>query len=134
MQIDLSFARWKALTGLLQDEDDTYDAVIGRLLGGEVVPAVQPSTDHPEGSRSGVTYKGVFLPNGTKLSATYKGQRYYASISESKWIDNSTGQVRSSPSQAAYAITGGAINGWLFWSVKRPQDPEWQSLNKLRWI
>jgi hypothetical protein len=42
------------------------------------------------------------------------------------------GQTFSSPSAAAFAITQSGINGWWFWSVKRPSDPAWLQLRKLR--
>jgi hypothetical protein len=132
MQIDVSFERWKQLTALLQSENDTYDEAIGRLLGETAHTASVVEASKATGEPQGVYYKDLFLPNGTKLRATYKGRTYFGSILDGQWIDNSTGQPRSSPSQAAYSITGGNVNGWLFWLVKRPHDADWQSLNVLR--
>lgn len=131
MQIDISFETWKTLTHHLFDENDSYDAVINRLLseGGQPesdrkVPSVAP--------RSGAVFKGVFLPDGTELRATHRGKTYLAQIVDGQWIDSDSGERRTSPSQAAATITQGGVNGWLFWLVKRPQDGTWGSLNELR--
>ena len=133
VDVNLSFERWKALTLLLEDENDSYDALIGRLIKGQSRAGnddAQECATRPH--RSGAYYKGVFLPDGTDLRAKYKGKLYYATIADGQWVDVGTGEIRSSPSQAAYSITGGNVNGWLFWLVKRPEDSTWQSLNRLR--
>ncbi|WP_162806542.1 DUF4357 domain-containing protein [Sphingosinicella terrae] len=138
MQIDVSFGIWKALTALLIDENDTYSAVVERLLAGagttpmDSSPRTRSATHFHMDAGAGALFKGVFLPNGTELRATYKGKTYSALISDSQWIDLSTGTSRSSPSQAAYSITGRNVNGWLFWLVRRPDDEDWRSLNSLR--
>ncbi len=139
MQVDVEFQTWKTLTGLLRDENDTYDAVIQRLLGGEPRSAI---VVRPVGGNAGVRpalrgcegayFKNVFLPDGTEMRATHKGKTYFAKISGSEWIDQTTGEKRSSPSQAAYFITNNHVNGWLFWLVRRPGDEVWHSLNALR--
>lgn len=135
MQIDLEFRTWKRLTALLADEKDTYDAVITRLLSSEGergAADVDPAPVEEGGHRTGAYFKEVFLPHGTALRATHKGKTYFANISGSEWIDETTGEKRSSPSQAAYFITNNHVNGWLFWLVKRPGDTVWHSLNALR--
>lgn len=138
MQIDVEFSTWKQLTGLLEDEGDSYDAVIRRLLTAGPGNAAPPRLgDPPEAAppmepREGAYFKDVFLPDGTEMRATHRGKTYFAKISGSEWIDGTTGQRRNSPSQAAYFITNNHVNGWLFWSVKRPNDEAWHSLNALR--
>ena len=134
MQIEVSFDRWKQLNALLRDEDDSHDAVIERLLASHApndLQAIPPPTILLDGG-SGAYFKEVFLPNGTELRATYKGKTYFARIIESQWVDSTTGRTRTSPSQAAYSITGKNVNGWLFWVVKRPEDQDWRTLNALR--
>ena len=134
MQIDAGFETWKKLTALLRDENDTYDAVLQRLLRGETASAASPAAAANEQPprAAGAFFKDVLLPDGTELRATYKGKTYFAKISGSEWIDGLTGERRSSPSQAAYFITNNHVNGWLFWLVKRPGDQVWHSLNALR--
>jgi hypothetical protein len=137
MQVDLDFRTWKRLTALLVDERDTYDAVISRLLSSEEKALIATTDTDPEpleaGARpTGAYFKEVFLPDGTALRATHKGKTYFAKISGSEWIDEASGEKRSSPSQAAYFITNNHVNGWLFWLVRRPEDSVWHSLNALR--
>jgi hypothetical protein len=142
MNFDISFENWKALTALLTDENDTYDNVISRLLpkktlfalaSTSIKPAIgYASTTNDTDNSGGAYYKNVFLPNGTDIRADYKGETYFSKISDRKWIDCKTGEERTSPSQAAYSITGSGVNGWLFWLVKRPQDSQWISLDSLR--
>jgi hypothetical protein len=134
VQVEISFETWKRLTSLLESENDTHDGVINRLLGstGASRTSTSPRSHSPEARAAGAYFKDVFLPDGTELRATHKGKTYFANISGSEWIDRSTGERRSSPSQAAYFITNNHVNGWLFWLVKRPGDAVWHSLNALR--
>lgn len=135
MQIDVSFGTWQRLTAHLLDENDSYEAVIIRLLDGKSEEASLKFPDpiaHEACSEVGAIYKGVFLPHGTSLRANYKGKTFYGEIQGSDWIDLESGERRSSPSQAAYSITRSGVNGWLFWMVRRPNDGQWRSLNDLR--
>jgi len=130
MQIEISFQNWQRLTNLLESERDSYDMVIERLVADRMAkmrtrPMVQRGA--PE-----LTIKGVSLPNGTILRATFKGKSYFAEILEGRWFDRETGASRNSPSQAAMAITGTVTNGWLFWEVRRPEDNDWVPLGELR--
>lgn len=135
MNVEVCFSTWQRLTALLQSEDDSYDAVIERLI----VDSRNRSSDDEHAERRslgahhiGAAFKGVFLPEGTRLRATHRGKTYFASISGSRWIDDASGETRTSPSHAASKITGGSLNGWLFWLAKRPGDAEWHSLAALR--
>jgi hypothetical protein len=134
VQIDIGFETWKRLTGLLESENDTHDAVINRLLDTIDVQGqwTSRSVCPPQTKGAGAYFKEVFLPDGTELRATHKGKTFFAKISGSEWIDQATGARRSSPSQAAYYITNNHVNGWLFWLVRRPGDEGWNSLNALR--
>jgi hypothetical protein len=124
VNIDIDFDVFKALTNRRSSESVTYNDVLREMLG------LPSATASPQASGDGWTWKGVTLPNGTELRAEYKGQAYFAKIEGGKWMQN--GKPRSSPSAAAYAITQSGINGWWFWSVKRPGDVIWVPLGKLR--
>lgn len=131
MQIDVNFQNWQRLTGLLENERDTLDKVIERLLADHAALSTR------RGNRGGhiaheLAWKGVSLPNGTLLRATFKGKTYFAEIIEGRWFDRESGARRTSPSQAARMITGCASNGWLFWDVQRPGDNGWMRLASLR--
>jgi hypothetical protein len=124
MNIEIDFEVFKALTNRRTTESTTYNDVLRDVLE---LP-INPATDQP--SSEGWTWKGVTLPNGTELKAEYKGQAYFAKIEDGQWMQD--GESRSSPSAAAFAITESGINGWWFWSVKRPNDMAWAPLGKLR--
>lgn len=79
----------------------------------------------------GVWYNGVHLPEGTSLKATYKGAQYEATIRGGKWV-GLDGVVRSSPSDAASAISNTNVNGWRFWHALIPGSAEWIRLDELR--
>lgn len=142
MQIEIDFEVFKALTARLQDERDTYNETIRRLLS---LPAsdldAEPETFEAAGiagqvrgllgSSTGVWYSNVFFPEGTVFRASYKGQTHYASIRGGVWVD-ADGLSRTSPSHAASAISGTNVNGWRFWFVRRPSDEDWQRMDALR--
>lgn len=59
------------------------------------------------------------LGEGQKLTARFKGKEYHAEVvkqEDGKFIVRSNRKDYTSLSTAARAITGGAINGWAFWS------------------
>jgi hypothetical protein len=79
---------------------------------------------------TGFSARGIFLPNGTVLRATYKQKEFRSTIERGKWVDVD-GNPHSSPSAAAKHITGTNVNGLRFWHVKRPTDAEWRRLELL---
>ncbi len=74
--------------------------------------------------------KGVILPEGTELRTTYKGKVHQASVKRGAIVYD--GQPYRSPSAAGGAVTGTAINGWVFWEARRPGDVAWRRLDTLR--
>ena len=123
--IEIDFDVYKQLTNRRHSENFSYNDVLRELLG------LPPKKTEDTAAASIVwTWKRVELPDGTELRADYKGRVYYAKIENGKWMQD--GVAQSSPSAAAHAITQSGVNGWWFWSVKRPDDSEWQPLNNLR--
>jgi hypothetical protein len=142
MQIDIDFEVFKALTARLVSEADTYNEVIRRLLSlpatevtlrvGEFDTPGQPAVlQGLLGQTGGVWFSNVFFPDGTIFRATYKGRTHRARIHNSQWIDE-LGIVRTSPSDAASAISNTNVNGWRFWFVRRPQDEDWARMDTLK--
>ena len=131
MQIDVSFQNWQRLTGLLENERDSIDKVIERLIADHASLASRRGPRHAQVAHE-LAWKGISLPNGTLLRATFKGKSYFAEIIEGRWFDRESGARRNSPSQAAKVITGSATNGWLFWEIQRPGDKGWTRLDTLR--
>lgn len=141
MQIEIDFEVFKALTVRRENEADSYNNVVRRLLElpveSDEVKDAEMLFGHPLSAETrarigyGVWFGAVHLPEATKLRATYKGTTYWAEISDGKWIDDQ-GNTRRSPSDAAGAISGTNVNGWRFWHVQRPGDPEWRRLEELK--
>lgn len=139
--IEIDFEVFKGLTAELQSELDTYNGVIRRMLKlpdpdasalpGEIDVPGLPAIATNANQTSGIWLSNVFLPNGTLLRATYKGRTHRAQISNSQWVDE-LGQVRTSPSDAASAISKTNVNGWRFWFVRRPYDDDWQRMDALK--
>jgi hypothetical protein len=141
-QITVDFEVWKALIARLESESDSYNEVIRRLLSlpasenrtmpGEIdTPGIPDAFSLPSGEVKGVWFSNVFFPDNTQFRATYKGRSHRAQIQNSQWIDE-FGQQRTSPSDAASAISRTNVNGWRFWFVRRPFDEDWQRLDALR--
>lgn len=130
MQIEVSFPIWQRLTALLENERDTLDRVIERLI--RDASAAPRAAIAPARAAGELAWKGAVLPNATLLRATFKGKTYFAEVVDGRWFDRESGLRRTSPSQAARAITGTAANGWLFWEARLPGSDEWIRLAALR--
>jgi hypothetical protein len=122
--IDVDFEVYKALTARRETESVTYNMVVRRLLG--LDPRVAPAPQ-----RQGMSMKGVYFPEGTQFRVTYKGKSYEASVKNGTWV-GADGITQPSPSRAARAITGNNVNGWRFWSAKRPGETRWRRLDDCR--
>ena len=144
-QIEIDFEVWKALTARREHERHTYNDVLRSLLALDSVqePAIDPdsplgqisairdnmaSTMTLFGPKNGFVSRDLFLPDGTKLRATYKGIQYYGKIENRQWLDEN-GRKQLSPSAAAKAITGNNVNGLRFWEAMRPTDSGWRRLD-----
>jgi hypothetical protein len=142
MQIPIDFDVFQGLIARMNGPHEDYNEVIRRLLGlpdsaagflpGEAdTPGMPVVTNALSSQSGGVWFSNVYFPNNTQFRATYKGRTYRAWINESKWIDE-LGNIRTSPSDAASAISGNNVNGWRFWFVRRPQDEDWQRMDALK--
>lgn len=142
MQIEIDFEVFKELTARLESEADSYNEVIRRLLNLSATevrsalsdldtPGVPAVIQGLGGQTSGAWFSNVFFPDGTIFRATYKGRTHRAQIRNSQWIDEN-GFQRSSPSDAASAISQTNVNGWKFWFARRPFDEDWHRMDVLR--
>lgn len=156
MQVDIDFDIFQKLTLLRRDESDSYSDVIRRLLAPPEsqknarnalsgvlndqlvenalgVLAKTPTTQRNALADygSGAWFDNTHFPEGTKFRARYKGELHQAEIQNGSWVGDD-GVKRTSPSAAASSISNTNVNGWRFWSVKRPQDDEWQLMDALR--
>jgi hypothetical protein len=155
VQIEIDFEVFKSLTNLRLTEADSYNAVIRRLLNlpnstprnalsgleGPQANALAPfaSTQRVQDSVpnalltaiGGAWFGNTHFPEGTLFRATYKGQTFSAEVKNGLWIGQD-GITRTSPSEAAGAISGTNVNGWRFWHAKRPGDPSWKRMDEFK--
>ena len=124
--IEIDFEVFKALTARRSTEEVSENDVLRQLL--RLPPQTTPRPDNP-GPDDWVT-KGVRLPAGTELRATYKGQAHMARVSGAALVLNN--QRFNSPSAAAMSITGNPVNGWTFWECRLPGRGRWMSMKELR--
>ncbi len=125
-QIEVDFDVWKALTAKRTNASHDYNDVLRDMLGLPI--SEKPDADVASTVALGKRLGGRFLPNGSKMRATYKGALHFAEITEGQLRGNG-GQVFSSASAAARAVTGTNVNGLTFWDFKRPGDSDWRKLS-----
>lgn len=126
--IEVDFDVFKALTARRATEDVTENDVLRQLLRLPARGSPMMTSNSP-GPEDWVT-KGVRLPVGTELRATYKGQTYLARVSSGALVYDS--KRFNSPSAAAMSITGNPVNGWTFWECRLPGQGRWTPLKELR--
>ena len=121
--IEIDFEVFKALTARRTTESVTYNDVIRSLLGLNATSAT---------TRPGAiwVYKDVAVPVGTRFRAHYKGQTHHGEIEPRGLVVE--GVLRSSPSDAAKAITNTNVNGWTFWECQLPGSSRWRAISSLR--
>jgi hypothetical protein len=126
--IQVDFEVFKALTARRPSENITENDVLRELLG--LKHGMRTAGSTPTASSDDWITKGVRVPAGTELRATYKGQTYLARIDRGALVFD--GQRFDSPSPAAMKITGTRVNGWTFWQCRLPGQTKWQMLKALR--
>jgi hypothetical protein len=126
--IEVDFDVFKALTARRPTEEFTENDVLRQLLH---LPARSSTIPQPEAARpEDWIIKGVRLPAGTELRATYKGRTYLARVAGGALVFN--GERFDSPSAAAMSITHNPVNGWIFWECRLPGRGQWLRLRDLR--
>ena len=126
--IEVDFDVYKAIIARRPSEDVSNNDVLRQLfhLGPRSLASDKVARPDPG---DWIT-KGVRLPAGTELRATYKGKTYLARVAAGALQLN--GESFGSVSAAAVHITGNPVNGWKFWQVRLPGHSGWKSLDGLR--
>jgi negative regulator of replication initiation len=126
--IEIDFDVFKAITSRRTSESITPNDVLRELFGLKKQEQPPPSLEE-KGKTPWIT-KGITFPHGTEFRATHKGKIYYAVVQEGALLLD--GKKYYSSSNAAGAITGNAVNGWIFWECKLPGSQEWKLIKLLR--
>ena len=134
--IEIDFEVFKKLTALRETEAVTYIDVLRKLLGINST-APSPASARVEIQPFGIPYtpgawttKGVTFPADTEFRASYKGEIISGRVEAGALAVN--GERFESPSAAAVAVTGTAVNGWIFWECRKPGSTTWQMIKSLR--
>lgn len=134
IEIDIEVHRFleSRRTAFAQTHND-----ILRSLAGLPVLVAQSNGTTPDVT-GGWSWKGVTLPNGTKLRMNYNGQTHTGEIRQGAW--HVGGAIYRTPSAAAGGVArskSGApvsLDGWEYWEVCPPENNEWIRINELREI
>lgn len=124
--INVDFEVFKELTARRQTEEMTENDVLREFfkLKKQVANKAPKSIGVPW------AVKGVSFPAGTEFRASYKGRQFTGVVTDGALIVD--GKKFSSPSAAAVAITGSAVNGWRFWECRFPESAAWKSADDFR--
>lgn len=109
-----------------------------RVLAGlkPVAPVSSNGSDSSSNEQGAWSWKGVSLPNGTKLRMSYNGQTHTGEIMQGAW--HVGGAIYRTPSAAAGGVARSkkgapvSLDGWGYWEVKTPDSDRWIQIDKLR--
>jgi len=110
----------------------THNDILRDWAGFKPVTSSPPNgADH-----GGWSWKGVTLPNGTKLRMSYNGQTHTGEIVQGGWQVG--GAIYRTPSAAAGGVARSkkgapvSLDGWGYWQIKKPDSDRWVQIDKLR--
>jgi hypothetical protein len=109
----------------------THNNILRELAGLKPMSIANAVSD--QGSWS---WKGVTLPNGTRLRMSYNGQTHTGEIAQGAW--HVGGAIYGTPSAAAGGVArskkGASVHldGWGYWEIKKPDSDRWVPIDKLR--
>lgn len=131
--IEIDFDVHKLIENERRSFEETANAALRRLLG---LPERTARVGKPISQRRSWVDKGVTLPHGTEVRMDYSGRSYVGQIIDGEWV---VGQERfDSPSGAASGIAltkkgnRTKLDGWKYWSVRRPGETNWTPLSQIR--
>jgi len=84
----------------------------------------------------GWTWKGVTLPNGTKLRMNYNGRSHTGEIMQGAW--HVGGAIYRTPSAAAGGVARSkkgapvSLDGWEYWEIQKSESSRWIKISELR--
>lgn len=114
----------------------THNDILRNLAGLKSI-ALTPSNNAPSGAdEGGWLWKGVMLPNGTKLRMSYNGQTHSGEVVQGAW--HVAGAIYRTPSAAAGGVARSkkgapvSLDGWGYWEIKKPDSNRWIPIEKLR--
>ena len=89
----------------------------------------KPEILSPSRTKSGFSWKSLFLPSGTNLRIRYNSDYHYAKVEGDRIVFEG---VQVSPNQFALKVAGCARDAWRDVWIKRPTDKDYAVANSLR--
>jgi hypothetical protein len=114
----------------------THNDILRELAGLKSVSSSAPYATSTSPDQGAWSWKGVTLPNGTKLRMSYNGQRHTGEITQGAW--HVGGAIYRTPSAAAGGVARSkrgapvSLDGWGYWEVKKPDSDRWIPIDRLR--
>ena len=135
IEIDVDVYRF--LEGRRTSFSQTHNDILRDIAQLKPVTVASPSTNNGSGiDHGGWSWKGVSLPNGTKLRMSYNGQTHSGEVIQGAW--HVGGAIYRTPSAAAGGVARSrkgspvSLDGWGYWEVKKPESDRWIPIQKLR--
>ena len=132
--LEVDFDVYKAIFSRRKNERFSENDVLRELLGlsakHEETSGAPKSNGNPVDAAEDWLVKGVRFPVGTEFRVRYKGKHYAGRVQGGALVVD--GKRYESPSSAAVAITGSAVNGWRFWEARPPGKSSWQLIEGFR--
>jgi hypothetical protein len=133
IEIDIDVFRFleSCRTSFVQTHNDILRSVAG-------LPPINAGSNGASATNAtgGWSWKGVALPNGTKLRMSYNGQTHTGEIVQGAW--HVGGAIYRTPSAAAGGVarskkgTPVSLDGWGYWEVQKPDSNRWLKIDELR--
>lgn len=138
--IEIDFDVHKLIETERSSFSESANDVLRRLLGiGGAPSTAVPAQPAPVGNGvAGASWRGrdVTLPHGTQTKMSYNGRETLGSIQDGNWIVDGKKFGNPSPAASSAGITKAGkktqLDGWKYWSVKRPGDSTFVPLSTLR--
>ena len=134
VEVDVEVYRF--LEGRRTSFSQSHNDILRHIAGLKPV-TLPPSNGASNGTGHGSwSWKGVMLPNGTKLRMSYNGQAHNGEIVQGAW--HIGGAIYRTPSAAAGGVARSkkgaqvSLDGWEYWEIKKPDSDRWVQIDKLR--
>lgn len=114
----------------------THNDILRALAGLNPVTSASSNGASNSNDQGAWSWKGVTLPNGTKLRMSYNGQTHAGEIVQGAW--HVGGAIYRTPSAAAGGVARSkkgapvSLDGWGYWEIKKPDSDRWVQIDKLR--
>lgn len=127
-EILISLEVAKAIYNDKQSFDESEDSVLRRKYR---LPSTGESYVEDAKDSRPLVCKGGYIPNGVRLRARYKSRIWNAKVENARIYIEGDPQPYYSPTDAAFSITKGNVNGWRFWEYQT-ESGQWKILSSIR--